>query len=118
MYRGSATSLYDFLRDSDWRRSGPWIEGRRDGWIYRLLIGVDETPSGFVDVHAFSPTGDHLGYQGPAWSLIWREPQILTVQLSKMVRGIDALREFGIGGAIGVHVGKPPHLLGIEDGLS
>lgn len=45
--------------DSGWQRSGPWMESRRNGWTYRLMVGADQTPEGFVDVHAFSPTGDH-----------------------------------------------------------
>ena len=45
---------------SDWERDGPWLEGRRNGWIYRAMIGVDDAPSGFIDVHALGPSGEHL----------------------------------------------------------
>ncbi len=31
------------------------------------------------------------------------------------IRDTDTMREFGISGAIGVVVGKPPHMLEIED---
>ena len=40
---------------SDWKRDGPWLEGRRNGWIYRAMIGVDDTPSvGVGDYRLFA----------------------------------------------------------------
>lgn len=46
--------------DEEWERVGPWLVGQRNGWTFRLMVGVGEGLSGLVDVHAFSPSGIHM----------------------------------------------------------